>query len=78
MQGLIGVVGPVRMDYSKVAAKLLYIARGLSRVLIGELPSMIGFDTNTDLDTAIKTDINANINTDNNNTELGDDDIGQE
>lgn len=32
MQGLIGVVGPTRMDYSKVAAKLSYIASGLSRL----------------------------------------------
>ncbi len=30
MQGLIGVVGPTRMDYSKVAAKLSYIASALS------------------------------------------------
>lgn len=35
MQGLIGVVGPTRMDYSKVAAKLSYIANGLSRLLSG-------------------------------------------
>ena len=33
MQGLIGVVGPTRMDYSKVAARLSYIASGLSRLL---------------------------------------------
>lgn len=33
MQGLIGVVGPTRMDYSKIAAKLRYIASGLSRLL---------------------------------------------
>ena len=33
MQGLIGVVGPTRMDYSKVAAHLSYIAGGLSRLL---------------------------------------------
>jgi heat-inducible transcriptional repressor len=33
MQGLIGVVGPTRMDYSKVAAKLSYIAAGLSKLL---------------------------------------------
>ena len=33
MQGLIGVVGPTRMDYSRVAAKLSYIAAGLSRAL---------------------------------------------
>ncbi|MCQ2406800.1 MAG: heat-inducible transcriptional repressor HrcA [Oscillospiraceae bacterium] len=33
MQGLIGVVGPTRMDYSAVAAKLKYIADGLSKAL---------------------------------------------
>ena len=33
MQGVIGVVGPTRMDYSAVAAKLKYIADGLSRAL---------------------------------------------
>lgn len=33
MKGIIGVVGPTRMDYSGVAAKLRYIAEGLSRVL---------------------------------------------
>ena len=31
-RGLVGVVGPTRMDYSKVAAKLSYIADGLSRL----------------------------------------------
>ncbi len=35
MQGLIGVVGPTRMDYSKVAARLGYIAAWLSRRLGG-------------------------------------------
>ena len=35
MRGLIGVVGPTRMDYSKVAAKLSFIAAGLSRRLGG-------------------------------------------
>jgi heat-inducible transcriptional repressor len=35
MQGLIGVIGPTRMDYSKVAAKLRYIADGLSKALTG-------------------------------------------
>ena len=35
MQGVIGVVGPTRMDYSKVAAKLSYIADGLSKALAG-------------------------------------------
>jgi heat-inducible transcriptional repressor len=35
MQGLIGVVGPTRMDYSKVAAHLSYIAQGLNLLLSG-------------------------------------------
>ena len=35
MQGLIGVIGPTRMDYSRVAAKLRYIADGLSKALAG-------------------------------------------
>ena len=39
MRGYIGVVGPTRMDYSSVAAKLSYIAAGLSRMLAGtDLP----------------------------------------
>ncbi len=39
MRGYIGVVGPTRMDYSSVAAKLSYIAAGLSRMLSGsDLP----------------------------------------
>jgi len=43
MRGLIGVVGPTRMDYSGVAARLSYIAGGLSRLLgAGEAPP--GFD----------------------------------
>ena len=33
MRGIIGVVGPTRMDYSAVAAKLRYLAAGLSRIL---------------------------------------------
>ena len=33
MKGIIGVVGPTRMDYSGVAAKLRYIAEGLSHLL---------------------------------------------
>jgi len=35
MRGLIGVVGPTRMDYSAVAAKLSFLAAGLSRRLGG-------------------------------------------
>ena len=39
MKGLIGVVGPTRMDYSMVAAKLRVLAAGLSRRLSsGEAP----------------------------------------
>ena len=38
-RGLIGVVGPTRMDYSAVAAKLRFLADGLSRRLgSGEAP----------------------------------------
>lgn len=44
MQGIIGVVGPTRMDYSKVAAKLSYIADGLSRALAnGKDSALSGF-----------------------------------
>ena len=43
MQGLIGVVGPTRMDYSGVAAKLSYIAEGLSR-LLGSAAAPPGFE----------------------------------
>jgi heat-inducible transcriptional repressor len=44
MQGLVGVVGPTRMDYSKVAARLSYIARGMSWLLSGsdKPPGIIG------------------------------------
>ncbi len=38
-KGLIGVIGPTRMDYSMVAAKLRMLAAGLSRRLgSGESP----------------------------------------
>ncbi len=43
MKGIIGVVGPTRMDYSGVAAKLRYIADGLSRVL-GMSEPLPGFE----------------------------------
>ncbi len=33
MRGLIGVVGPTRMDYAKISARLSYFARGLSWTL---------------------------------------------
>jgi heat-inducible transcriptional repressor len=32
MRGIIGVVGPTRMDYAKVTARLTYFAEGLSRM----------------------------------------------
>lgn len=32
MQGVIGVIGPTRMDYAKLAARLSYFAEGLSRM----------------------------------------------
>lgn len=42
-RGLIGVVGPTRMDYSSVIAKLSYVAEGLSRLLGGgEAPAGFG------------------------------------
>lgn len=41
MQGVIGVVGPTRMDYAKLAARLSYFAEGLSRMFgHSELPNM--------------------------------------
>lgn len=33
MKGLIGVVGPTRMDYAKISARLNYFARGLSNLM---------------------------------------------
>ena len=46
MQGLIGVVGPTRMDYSKVAARLQYIAECLSRLLgAGASPASTSLST---------------------------------
>ena len=44
IQGLIGVVGPTRMDYSKLAAKLSCIAAGLSRVFETNGEAARGFD----------------------------------
>ena len=32
MQGMIGVVGPQRMDYAQIAARLSYFAEGLGRM----------------------------------------------
>ena len=39
MRGLIGVVGPTRMDYAKISARLSYFAKGLSWIVSqGGLP----------------------------------------
>ena len=39
MRGVIGVVGPTRMDYAKITARLSYLADGLTRLFgRGELP----------------------------------------
>ena len=39
MRGVIGVVGPTRMDYAKITARLSYLAQGLSKLFgQGELP----------------------------------------
>jgi len=48
MQGLIGVVGPTRMNYSKVATHLSYIAQGLSLLLSGTNAQIAGCAINAD------------------------------
>ncbi len=41
MRGLIGVVGPTRMDYAKISARLTYVAKGLAWIAgQGGLPPM--------------------------------------
>ena len=40
MQGIIGVVGPTRMDYAKVAARLSYFAENLGKIISGEKPPL--------------------------------------
>lgn len=46
MQGIIGVVGPTRMDYADLAARLSYFAEGLSRMFgKGEIPPPAGSDS---------------------------------
>ena len=41
MQGVIGVVGPTRMDYAKVAAYLSYIAGGMQQISQGASPPQL-------------------------------------
>lgn len=38
MQGMVGVVGPTRMDYAQVAARLTYFAEGLGKMFSKALP----------------------------------------
>lgn len=40
MQGTIGVVGPTRMDYAKITAKLGYFAENLGRMFQKTNPNM--------------------------------------
>ena len=48
MKGVIGVVGPTRMDYAKVTARLSYFAEGLTRLFgQGELPTGDGRNDET-------------------------------
>lgn len=43
MQGMIGVVGPTRMDYAKVTARLSYFAESLSKIFAKpEMPQLPG------------------------------------
>ena len=47
MQGMIGVVGPTRMDYAKVTARLSYFAESLSKMFAKpEQPQLPGADLN--------------------------------
>ena len=49
MRGVIGVVGPTRMDYAKITARLAYFAQGLTRLFNhGELPETPGGNKDTD------------------------------
>ena len=46
MQGMIGVVGPTRMDYAKVTARLSYFAESLSKMFAKpETPALPGGDS---------------------------------
>ena len=48
MRGIIGVVGPTRMDYAKITARLSYFAEGLTRLFgQGELPTGDGRNDET-------------------------------
>ena len=43
LQGMIGVVGPTRMDYAKVTARLSYFAESLSKMFAKpEMPQLPG------------------------------------
>ncbi len=50
MQGMIGVVGPQRMDYAQITARLSYFAEGLGRMFSKpELPTAPAEDENTEV-----------------------------
>ena len=50
MQGMIGVVGPQRMDYAQITARLSYFAEGLGRMFSKpELPTSPAKDENTEV-----------------------------
>lgn len=49
MQGMIGVVGPTRMDYAQITARLSYFAENLSRMFAKpQTPALDGPKTKTD------------------------------
>lgn len=56
MQGLIGVIGPTRMDYSRVAARLKYIARGLSLLTSDIEPTKPGVESRASIHSMIGDD----------------------
>lgn len=49
IQGLIGIVGPTRMDYAKIEARLRYLTSGLGKMLSGEPPPHEGKSTDNPL-----------------------------
>ena len=75
MQGLIGVIGPTRMEYPKVAAHLSYIAQGLSWLLTGGEIALIGGNRALD-DDSKKGDAAQNLSgIENNDAKIGDGEI---
>ena len=50
LQGMIGVVGPTRLDYARVAARLKYLAMGIGKLLGGDSHPPPGRDDNNEGD----------------------------